>query len=260
MEKPCCETIKKEEQKSKKDERVKKSSLVTAIIGVGIAVFTFICCGLLIPLGLIGAAVFLHQYRIPLIILGILMAGVSVFFMLRGKNIICVYKIFDLIKKHKNLAIISIGIIIFVGTAIFLGSNFLVAPTKNFSSPNQLKSTLSEWKNSKAESKLVGLVNFLNRNRGKEIELNGKKHLINGKEVIDVKIVMLECCTKGEFAGILDKITKIGEVRGSDFNQKKIIAKLPAEEIPKITDIWNVETINLELDTQVLWESIIKGF
>ncbi|MBU4022861.1 hypothetical protein KJ591_00680, partial [Patescibacteria group bacterium] len=198
------------------------------------------------------------QYRIPLIISGVALAGVSIFFMLRGKNIICVCKFFDLIKKHKKLVIILIGMIILISTGIFLGRNLLNAPSQDFSNQNQLKPTLSEWKSSKAELKLVTLVNFLKRNVAKEIELNGTKYLISGKEMIGIKVIMLECCTRGEFADILDDISKTGKVRGSDFSQKEIIGELPADEIPKIADIWNVERITLEPDAKILWESVIN--
>jgi len=237
--------------------RIQKYPLISAIIGVSIAIFTFICCGLLVPLGLIGAAVFFHQYRIPLIILGVAIAGVSVFFMLKGKEIICICKVSDLIKKYKKLAIISIGMIIFIGTSILLASNFLTAPIQDFSSPNQPVSTTSEWKSNKVEPDLVRLVNFLKGKIDKEIELAGKNHTITGKEEMGIKITMLECCTKGEFAEMLDNISKIGSVRNSDFGQKEIIAELPAEEIPKIADIWNVERIDFQPEAKALWEPII---
>ncbi|MFH1899367.1 MAG: hypothetical protein ABIJ82_02775 [Patescibacteria group bacterium] len=238
----------------------RKHSLISAIIGVSIAAFTFICCGLLIPLGLIGAAVFLHQYRIPLIILGVAIAGVSIFFMLKGKDIICVCKVFDLIKKYKKMTIISTGIIICIGLAIFGVTNFFPSSSRNFASTINPESTISGWRNNKAGTELVSIVNFLKGNIGKEIKLEGEKHLITGKEMMSIKVIMLECCTKGEFAEILDSISKIGKVKGSDFSKKEISAELPADEIPKIADIWNVEKISLEPDAKILWESIIKGF
>jgi len=237
----------------------RKRSLISVIIGVSIAVFTFICCGLLVPLGLIGAAVFLHQYRIPLIILGVAIAGISVFFMLKGKDIVCVCKVFDLIKKYKKLAIISTGVIIGIGLAIFAITNFLSPSARNSASPINPESTILEWRNNKAESELVRIVNLLKGNIGKEIELNGR-HLITGKEMISIKIIMLECCTKEEFAEMLNNILKLGKVKGSDFSNKEILAELPTDEIQKIADIWNVETITLEPDAEILWESIIKGF
>ena len=238
--------------------KAQKRSLISAIIGISIAIFTFICCGLLIPLGLIGAAVFLHQYRIPLIILGIAITGVSIFFMLKGNNIFCLCKVSDLIKKYKKLAIISIGIIIFIGLGIFLASNFLTVPTQDLSSPNQLKSAISEWKNSKVKPDLVRVVNFLENNKDKAIELAGEKHVITGKENLSIRVVMLECCTKGEFAEILDDISKTGKVKHSDFNKKEIIAELPADEIPKIADIWNVERIDFEPEARTFWTQILN--
>ena len=238
--------------------KARKRSLISAIIGVSIAIFTFICCGILIPLGFIGAAFFLHQYRIPLIILGVAIAGVSLFFMLKGKDIICICKVFDLIKKYKKLAIVSTAIITSIGFAIFILSNFL--PPQPEILPGQLNPELIRWENNKAESKLVSLVNLLKENIGKEIRLGEERHLITGKEMLGIKVIMLECCTKGEFRDMLDSISKIGKVRGSDYSKKEILAELPADEMAKIAEIWNVETISLEPDAKILWESIIKGF
>ena len=238
--------------------KAQKRSLISAIIGISIAVFTFICCGLLVPLSLIGAAVILHQYRTPLIILGIAIAGVSILFMLRGKNIICVCEAFDLIKKYKKLIIISIGVIICISLAIFAVSNFLLPSARNFISTNPInsKSTRLEWKSSKVDPELVRIVNFLEENIGKEIELSGKGHLITSQETISIKIIMLECCTKGEFAEMLDNISKIGKVKGSDFSKKEILAELPANEIPKIAEIWNVKRIDLEQKSKDMYNEL----
>jgi len=235
-----------------------KRPLIAAIIGAAIALFTIICCGILVPLGLFAAAAYLHQLRIPLIILGVVMAGISIFFMLKGKDIICVCKVFDLIKKYKKLTIISTGIIICTSLAIFAVSNFLPPSAGNSAFTTNPESTILEWRNNKAESELVSIVNFLKGNIGEEIKLEGAKHLITGKEMISIKVIMLECCTKGEFAKILDSMAKIGKVKGSDFSKKEILAELPADEIPKIADIWNVEKISLEPEAKILWESIIK--
>lgn len=237
-----------------------KRHLIVAIIGVAIALFTIICCGILVPLGLFTAAAFLHQWRIPLIILGVAITGISVFFMLKGKDIICVCKVFDLIKKYKKLTIISTSIIIFIGLAIFAVSNFFLPSVRNSALTINPESTILEWINIKAELELVRTVNFLKGNIGKEIKLEGEKHLITGKEMISIKVIMLECCTKGEFREMLDNISKIGKVKSSDFSEKEIQAGLLADEIPKIADIWNVETISLEPEAKILWESIIKGF
>jgi len=237
-----------------------KRPLIAAIIGAAIALFTIICCGILVPLGLFTAAAFLHQWRIPLIILGVAITGISVFFMLKGKDIICVCKVFDLIKKYKKLTIISTSIIIFIGLAIFAVSNFFLPSVRNSALTINPESTILEWRNIKAELELVRTVNFLKGNIGKEIKLEGEKHLITGKEMISIKVIMLECCTKGEFREMLDNISKIGKVKSSDFSEKEIQAGLLADEIPKIADIWNVETISLEPEAKILWESIIKGF
>jgi len=242
-----------EDKEKSSKSKIQKRPLISAIIGVAVALFTIVCCGLLIPLGFFTAAAFLHQWRIPLIILGIVTAVISIFFLLKGKEIICVCKALDMMKKHKKLIISLLGVILCISLIIiFLSGNFFRPPAGNF--PGESK---SEWKNSKVEPDLVKVVNFLKGTIDKEVKLNGGKHIITGKEEMGIKIVMLECCTKDEFAVILDNISKIGKVRNSDFSKKEIFAELPAEEIPKIADIWNVERIDFQPEAKALWEPII---
>jgi len=241
-----------EEKNKSVKSKIRKRPLISAIIGIAIVLFTIICCGLLIPLGLFTAAAFLHQWRIPLIILGIVIAVISIFFLLKGKKVVCICKVFEVIKKYKKLTIISIGVIIFIGIGIFLSGNFFRPSTSDFTP------TATEWKNNKVESDLVRVVNFLENNKGKEIELAGEKHLITGKEKLGIKVVMLECCTKSEFNYILDDFSKIGVVRGSDFDKKEIQADIPADEIPKIADIWNVERIDFESEARTFWMQVLN--
>ncbi|MBU2442126.1 MAG: hypothetical protein KKA43_07370, partial [Nanoarchaeota archaeon] len=159
-----------EKNKSAKS-KTRKRPLVSAIIGAAIALFTIICCGILVPLGLFTAAAFLHQWRIPLIILGIVTAAISILFLLKGKEIICVCKALDIMRKRKKLIISLLGIILCVTLiSIFLNSNFFKPVTRSGFV------TTSEWKNSKVESDLVRVVNFMENNKGKEIELAGEKH------------------------------------------------------------------------------------
>lgn len=247
-----------EDKEKSSKSKIQKRPLISAVIGVSIAIFTFICCGLLVPLGLIGTAMFLHQYRIPLIVLGVTVAGVSIFFMFRGKEIICICKTLELVKKYRKLSIILMGIFIFVGTGIFLTGNFLTTKTQDFSKTSQEELTKSEWKSNKVDPDLVSLVNFLEGNIGKEIELDGKRHLITGKEMLSIKVIMLECCTKGEFNDILDFLSKIGVVKYSNYDKKEFQVALPADEIPKIADIWNVERISLEQESKDMYNAIKK--
>ncbi|MFH1591897.1 MAG: hypothetical protein ABIB47_00835 [Candidatus Woesearchaeota archaeon] len=233
--------------------KTRKRPLIAAITGVAIAIFTIICCGLLIPLGLFTAAAFLHQWRVPLIIGGIVIAIISIFFALRGKEIFCVCKVLKLWKKHKKLIIFSLGIILCVSLiSIFLSGNFFRPST------SESAGMITEWKNSKVESDLVIVVNFLENNKGKEIELAGEKHVITGKEELSIKIVMLGCCTKSEFNDILGSLSKIGVVRSSDFDKKEIQADILATEIPKIADIWNVERIDFEPEARTFWTQILN--
>jgi len=232
--------------------KTRKRPLISAAIGIAIAILAFICCFILVPLGLFTAAVFLHKWRVPLIIAGIVIAAVSIFFALRGKEIFCICKVLKLWKKHKKLIIISLGVILCISLIIF-STNFF----KTFSFSKSEKATL-EWKNNKVESDLVRIVNFLENNKGKYIELAGEKHIITSKEELSIKIVMLECCTKSEFDDILGSLSKIGVVRGSDFDKKEIQADIPVDEISKIADIWNVERIELEPKSEDIWIQLIK--
>jgi len=233
--------------------KTQKRPLISAIIGILIALFTIVCCGLLVPLGLFTAAAFLHQWRIPLIILGIATTVISIFFLLKGKEIICVCKVLDVIRKRK-LIISLFGIILCVSlVSVFLSGNFFRPSTSD--STGIIR---AEWKNSKADSDLVRVVNFLEENIGKEIEFAGEKHTITGRKALSIKIIMLECCTKGEFAEILNNISKIGKVKAFDFSKKEVLAELPADEIPKIAEIWNVERIDFEQKSKDIWLKLIK--
>ena len=233
--------------------KTRKRPLISAIIGAAIALFTIICCGLLIPLGLFTAAAFLHQWRIPLIILGIATAAISIFFLLKGKEIICVCKALDMMRKHKKLIISLLGIILCISLiSVFLSSNFFRSSTSDFTG------IVTEWKSDKVESDLVKVVNFMENNKGKEIKLAGEKHVITGKEELGIKVVMLECCTKSEFDDILGSLSKIGVIKGSDFDKKEIQADISVDEIPKIADIWNVEKIDFEPEARTFWTQVLN--
>ena len=115
---------------------------------------------------------------------------------------------------------------------------------------------VSEWKSAKSEDYLVKVVNFLIENKGREIEVAGEMHKVTGKEKLDVKIEMLGCCTGGEFNDLLESISARGEVKSSDFEQKTIHASVPADEIPKIDDVWNVARISFEPEARALWRQV----
>ena len=108
-----------EDKEKSSKSKIQKRPLISAIIGVAVALFTIVCCGLLIPLGFFTAAAFLHQWRIPLIILGIVTAVISIFFLLKGKEIICVCKALDMMKKHKKLIISLLGVILCISLSLF---------------------------------------------------------------------------------------------------------------------------------------------
>ena len=250
-------------------KKIRKKPLISTIIGIAIALFTIICCGLLVPLGLLTAAAFLHQWRTPLIILGVATAVISIFFLLKGKKIICMCDVINVIKKHKSIFFILAIILCLSLICVFLHGNFfrssrsdsiisLTTETTTDITTEMAPEITIKWKSRKVGSDLVRVVNFLENNKGKEIELAGEKHVITGKEKLGIKIVMLECCTKSEFNYLLDDFSKIGVVRGSDFDKKEIQADIPADEIPKIADIWNVERIDFELEARTFWTQVLN--
>lgn len=118
-------------------------------------------------------------------------------------------------------------------------------------------SAVSEWKGVVSEANLVEVVNFLISNNGKEIELAGKKHIITGKEELDVVVRMLHCCTLTEFRGLVNSISVNGKIRDSDFKGRVIYASVPADEIAKIDKVWNVERIEFESEARDFWMQVI---
>ena len=234
--------------------KIEKKPLISSIIGIAIALFMMICCGLLVPLGLFTAAAFLHQWRTPLIILGVATAVISIFFLLKGKKVICICKVLDIMRKRKKLVISSLSIILGVSLIIvFLSGNFFRPSTGDSTS-----TITAEWKNRKVGSDLVRVVNFLENNKGKDIELAGEKHVITGKEKLGIKVVMLGCCMESGFEDILGSLSKIGVVRSYDFDKREIHADIPADEIPRIADIWNVERIDFEPEALNYWSEILE--
>jgi hypothetical protein len=237
----------------KDKKKVKKSYLISTIIGAAIAIFTFICCGMLVPLGFIGAAIFFHQYRIPLIILGSGIGIVSIFFFLRGGGKGCICELICKLKERiSEKLIIGLVCILCASLAVwFFGTHF----SKSSLISNQ---SVSEWKSDKVDPDLVNVVNFLENNKGREIELNGKKRVITGEEKLDVTIKMLKCCTKKEFDDILGSLSTIGEVSSSNYEQKLIQVSVPANKVPDLADIWNLEKISFEAKARAFWIKIIR--
>jgi hypothetical protein len=114
-----------------------------------------------------------------------------------------------------------------------------------------------KWKGAVTDPYLVKVVNFLINNKGKEIELAGEKHVITGKEELDVKISVLDCCTEEDFGGIINTVNTCGKVRDSNFEEFSIRASLLADEIPKIDDIGNVAWIKFEPEAKDFWMQVV---
>jgi hypothetical protein len=113
----------------------------------------------------------------------------------------------------------------------------------------------TEFKSIFTEADLVKVVNFLINNKGKEIELAGEKHVITGKEKLDVVISVMDCCTEEEFLAVVDVALACGEVKDSSF--PSFHASVPADEIPKIDSISDVTGIKFEPEARDFWMQVV---
>lgn len=113
-----------------------------------------------------------------------------------------------------------------------------------------------KWKGKVTEGALVKIVNLLINNKGKEIELAGKKQRITGKEILDVKITVLDCCLQEEFQDVIRKVSTYAKVKNSDF--PSIHASVSADDIPKIDKIGIIMDIRLEPEAHDLWMKAIS--
>jgi len=256
VDKQFCKDKKEKEKAEETKKKWSKSALIVAVSGTAIAIATFFCCFILVPLGFISAAIFLRRYGTLVMIGGASITGLAIFLILRekrGRFSFCA--IVDYVKKFKKFIIA--GVIILIGVTLAI-----ISLRGNFSEPKLAGRSnhkiASKWKGDKADSDLVRVVNFLEGNKGKEIKLSGEKHIINGKEELGIRIIMLECCTKEEFDDIIKQISVNGKVKNSDFDKKEIWANVAVNEIPKLADIWNVKRIDFAPEARTLWLSITK--
>ena len=152
----------------------------------------------------------------------------------------------------KNILTVSLVVLFLIGVL----TSGCIGKEESSIGEQQTSAVVSGWKSAKSEGDLVRVVNFLLNNKGKEIELNGK-HIITGKEKLNIKIKMLGCCTKPEFEDVMELISKKGEVKSSNFNKREFHASVPADEIQEIDDIWNVERIDFEPEARNFWMEVV---
>jgi len=122
-----------------------------------------------------------------------------------------------------------------------------------FSTSGYAKEKGKPWKGAVTEADLVVVVNFLMNNKGKEIELAGKKNTITGKEKLDVVITILPCCDERMFH---KEISALGEVRNVKF--PTFYVTVPADAIPKIDKHGEITDIKLESKAREFWMKAIK--
>ena len=109
------------------------------------------------------------------------------------------------------------------------------------------------WKGSITEADLVVVVNFLINNKGKKIELDGKKHTITGKERLDVVINILSCCDKESFAKYISIFGEVKDIKFPSFH-----ASVSADAIPEIDENGEVTEIKFEPAEYDFWMKAIQ--
>jgi len=136
----------------------------------------------------------------------------------------------------------SLLLIILLGMALFSTAGYAEAKEKGKS-----------WKGSVTEADLVTVVNFLINNKGKKFELDGKKHIITGKERLDVVINVLSCCDKESFAKYISVFGEVKDVKFPSFQ-----ASVPADAVPEIDENGEVTEIKFEPAEHVFWMNAIQ--
>jgi hypothetical protein len=109
------------------------------------------------------------------------------------------------------------------------------------------------WKGTATNEDLVVVVNFLINNKGKNIELAGKKHRITGKEKLDVVINILDCCDEREFLNYISGFGKVKDVQFPAF-----YLSVEADKVPEIDKKGDVVGIKLEPKAHDFWMKVIK--
>ncbi|MBU4346053.1 MAG: hypothetical protein KKH29_01835 [Candidatus Omnitrophica bacterium] len=122
-----------------------------------------------------------------------------------------------------------------------------------FSSSGYAEETDKSWKGAVSEADLVTVVNFLINNKGGEIVLAGEKHTITGKEKLDIEIIAHSCCEPKRF---YKDISAYGEVKNFKFPSYRV--GVPADEIPKMDELGEVQEIKFEPEKRDFWMKAIQ--
>ena len=109
------------------------------------------------------------------------------------------------------------------------------------------------WEGSVTDADVVKVVNFLINNKGKEITLDGKKHIVTGREELDVEIISLPCCAP---ENVKKEISACGKVKNFQFPSYR--ASVPAEGIVKLDKNGEIEKIKFEPEKRDLWMKAIQ--
>jgi len=110
-----------------------------------------------------------------------------------------------------------------------------------------------KWKGAVTEADLVKVVNFLINNKGKEIVLTGEKHVITGKEELNVEITILMCCDEKVFRQYISTFGIVTDVKFPTFH-----STVPADAIPEIDKYGEITAIKFESRARELWMNSVK--
>lgn len=107
------------------------------------------------------------------------------------------------------------------------------------------------------EDDLEQVYYFLMNNVGKEVKLAGEKHVITGKEEIDIMIELESCCkAKDLFDYAVNSVSELGEVRDAKFEELLVYAGLPVEKIPELATL-PINKIGFEPESRKYWTQVL---
>ncbi|MBU2572859.1 MAG: hypothetical protein KKH28_02120 [Elusimicrobia bacterium] len=158
---------------------------------------------------------------------------------------------------HKTgILIILLGMALFSGCGAPKEESKPTPATGETKPKEKYKSTTAveiKWKGTVTEADLVKVANFLINNKGKEIELTGEKHVITGKEELDVEITVLPCCDEKMFHKSISTFGIVRDVKFPTFH-----ATVPANAIPEIDKNGEITAIKFESRARELWMNAVK--
>ena len=132
------------------------------------------------------------------------------------------------------------SLIILLGLSLFSTTGYAIEKGKS-------------WKGVVTEGDLVKVVNFLTNNKDKEIELDGKKHTITGKEKLSIQITVLPCCDANLFRKYISTFGVVKDVKFPTF-----YATVSADAIQELDKNGEIVEIKFAPKARDLWINAIQ--